>query len=279
MFPRIPFGDTYIATYNLALLGGILCGWIAYVLEDKRLWKASTPGNKIKVFFVSTLGFFVVVLFCIQGAAYFHFIFDNIPKRTWNRLSLTDIVFCNPLTTIKVLYGVIFFFPPGMFLASLLDRSAGFYDLLNRKAFIVFMVVGFARVGCFLNGCCYGICSETFGVRFPMNSVAAWEHLRRGLTKGFVAPPSLPVIPTQAISAVFLFGLSFFALRASIKNKPHVFAHYVFYYAVFRFLIEFLRADIDRAYYGPFSASQWISLFIFLVYGLWRRLSKPISTS
>ncbi|WP_028315977.1 prolipoprotein diacylglyceryl transferase family protein [Desulfatibacillum aliphaticivorans] len=279
MYPQIHIGTGYISSYNVALLTAVLCGWAAYVLGDARLWEASTPLARVKKLLGLSLAFWLLGVLCLQATVYFHFIFDNISDKVWDKLSMMDIVFAHPLKTIKVLYGLIFAFPLGIFLISLVDRSERFYDLLNKKTFIIFLVLGFARVGCFLNGCCYGICSDTFGVRFPMNSVAAWEHLRRGLTRGFVAPPSLPVIPTQAISAVFLFALAFFALRASLKNKSHVFFHYVFYYAIFRFFIEFLRADIDRAYYGPLSASQWISLFIFLLYGLWRRFGRKTSST
>ncbi|MBI9075426.1 MAG: prolipoprotein diacylglyceryl transferase [Desulfatibacillum sp.] len=277
MYPQIPIGNGFVQSYNVALMVAALCGWIAYVMGDDRLWSANTPPARLKTFFTLSCAYFFLALLCIQGTVWFHFIFDNISVATWKRLTVWDILFANPLSTIKVLYGVIFLFPLGVFLISLVDRSLRFYDLLNRKTFIIFLVLGFARIGCFLNGCCYGICSKTFGVRFPMDSVAAWEHLKRGLTNGFIAPPSLPVIPTQAISAVFLFGLAFFALRAPSKGQKHVFAHYVFYYAIFRFLIEFLRADIDRAYYGPLSASQWISLFIFLAYGAWRVIQKRSS--
>ena len=279
MFPKLPVGTGYISSYNLMLLSGIFFGWLAYAAEENRLWSASNPGERLRVFATSTIAYLIVVAFCIHGAMYFHFVFDNIPQSRWDKITFWRIVFPDPLHSTKVLYGVFFFFPMGIALVSLASRKVRFYDLLNRKAFIVFLVVGFARVGCFLNGCCYGIRSETFGVRFPMGSAVSWEHYRRGFTKGFLVPPSLPVIPTQAISAVFLFGLFAFALRATVKKKPGIFMHYVFYYAIFRFLIEFLRDDLDRAYYGPLSASQWISLFVFVTYGLWRRFFPKSSSS
>jgi hypothetical protein len=31
-----------------------------------------------------------------------------------------------------------------------------------------------------------------------------------------------------------------------------------------RFLLEFLRGDIDRGFWGPFSTSQWLSLLVLL---------------
>ncbi len=279
MFPRIPIGNGFIMAYNVALLGGIVLGWIAYLLEEDQLWKEQDVGTRFFRFATTSLAYLVIVICCIQGATYFHFLFDNIPQAVQNKLTLRDMLFANPLKTTKVLYGVIFFFPVGVFLVTIIDLKGKFWDLLNRKAFIVLLVVGCARVGCFLNGCCYGICSDTFGVSFPMNSAAAWEHLQRGLTTGFIAPPSLPVIPTQAISAVVLFTLTILAFRAGRKGKEHIFVNYVFYYAVFRFLIEFVRADVDRAYYGPLSSSQWISLFVFAAYGAWKVYQRRVGNS
>jgi len=217
----------------------------------------------------ASLAYFIIVFCCTQGAVYFHFIFDNIPESARCRLTFWDMVFAHPLKTTKVLYGAVFFYAVAIFLISFWNPKRNFNEMLDRKGFIVFLVLGFTRVGCFFNGCCYGIRSNLLGMSFPSNSAAAWEHLQRGYTRGFAPPPSLPVIPTQAISAIFLFGLMFFFLRASNRGIKHIYIRYVLYYAVFRFLMEFLRDDLDRAYGWIFSASQWISLFIFAIFFLW----------
>ena len=33
-------------------------------------------------------------------------------------------------------------------------------------------------------------------------------------------------------------------------------------YSVFRFVIEFVRADVERGFYGPLATSQWIALVV-----------------
>ena len=45
-------------------------------------------------------------------------------------------------------------------------------------------------------------------------------------------------------------------------------AWYLILYSLGRFLIEFLRGDVIRGSVGPFSTSQFISIFIFLI-GAW----------
>ena len=45
---------------------------------------------------------------------------------------------------------------------------------------------------------------------------------------------------------------------------PHLLEVYLASYAVFRFVLEFWRADDIRGIFGPFSTSQWISLAILL---------------
>ena len=45
-------------------------------------------------------------------------------------------------------------------------------------------------------------------------------------------------------------------------------AWYLILYSLGRFMIEFLRGDMIRGEVGPFSTSQFISIFIFLI-GAW----------
>jgi phosphatidylglycerol:prolipoprotein diacylglycerol transferase len=53
------------------------------------------------------------------------------------------------------------------------------------------------RIGCFLEGCCFGVPTTAFvGMRFPAGSLAWDEHVGRGLIDAH-APSSLPVHPLQ----------------------------------------------------------------------------------
>ncbi|MFP4472362.1 MAG: prolipoprotein diacylglyceryl transferase [Candidatus Omnitrophota bacterium] len=101
------------------------------------------------------------------------------------------------------------------------------------------------RIGCFLNGCCYGR-QVGWGVYFPVHDA----HLH----------------PTQLYASAALLVI-FFVLRFSRRSalRPgSVFALYMILYAVQRFFIEFFRADHDQWTAG-LSVFQWISLVIFIV--------------
>ncbi len=113
------------------------------------------------------------------------------------------------------------------------------------------------RVGCYLNGCCYGsFCKLPWAVTYTSP-----------LT---VAERNVPLHPVQLYEATFLFllgsGLLFwnFAKFSSPPNRflPRSTSLYFVLYGLFRFFIEFLRADPERGFWGPFSTSQWISIFV-----------------
>ena len=270
MFRVIYIAGSPYQTYYLALLTGIGVGWFAFVLSEDLLWKQPGAINRLRTFTLSSFYYIIIMACCIQGASYFHFPFDIIPEHIRSNLTLKAMLLTNPIGSTKVLYGAIFFYPLGVFLMSLNNLREKFIPYLDGKTFVLFLVVGFNRVGCFLNGCCYGVQSDLLGFRFPPNSAAAYEHWKRGLTPGSFPAPSLPVIPTQFIEAVFLFALSYFSWRAAKRGGKDIFVRFVLSYAVFRFFIEFIRDDMDRAYWWIFSASQWISLMIFIAYAAYR---------
>ena len=277
MFRVIYIAGSSYPTYYLALLTGIVVGWFAFVLSENLLWKQACAINRLRTFTLSSFYYIIIMAFCIQGASYFHFLFDIIPEHIRSNLTLKAMLLTNPIGSTKVLYGAIFFYPLGVFLMSLNNLREKFIPYLDGKAFVLFLVVGFNRLGCTLNGCCYGIQSDMLGIIFPRNSAAAYEHWIRRLTPvSFMPPPSLPVIPTQLIEMVFLFILSFFSWRAAKRGGKEIFVRFVLYYAVFRFLIEFIRDDLDRAYWWIFSASQWLSILIFIAYVAYRLYGRKV---
>lgn len=116
-----------------------------------------------------------------------------------------------------------------------------FLDLL---APFVALAQAVGRIGCFLNGCCYGKPSP-FGIYFPTHDKV--------------------LIPTQLYSA-FALVLIFFALRF-IQLRPHVkgqvFLSYLALYSTKRFLIEFLRDDTPPLFAG-LTLFQFLSIAVFI---------------
>ena len=122
---------------------------------------------------------------------------------------------------------------------------------------------GIGRIGCFLNGCCYGKVTELpWGREFPLSSPAGYQY------------GSVPLHPTQLYSSLFLFILFLIlrGLRARIKFKGEIFLLYFFLYPAFRLFIDFLRGDALRPIFYSFNPFQimygsifTISLVVFLL--------------
>lgn len=88
------------------------------------------------------------------------------------------------------------------------------------------------RIGCFLNGCCFGHSAH----------------------------------PTQLYSAAGLF-IIFLILKRMYRKKHfdgQIFFSYLIIYPAFRFFIDFLRADLEPVWIG-LTISQFLSLSIFAI--------------
>lgn len=129
----------------------------------------------------------------------------------------------------------------------------------------VSLAQGFGRIGCFFAGCCGGAVTDAwYGIQFPATSLA-WNTTQK-------------IIPTQLLSSAGDF-LIFAFLMYNLKKGKHpedTGAWYLILYSVGRFLIEFLRGDLIRGGIGPFSTSQFISLFVVVLgaYMIWNRQRK-----
>ena len=110
----------------------------------------------------------------------------------------------------------------------------------------------FGRLGCFLNGCCYGVPTASFaGVHFP-------GHLG-------------PVHPTQlyeAAGALLLAVALYVALRrrdaAGSAGRGELFGWMLVGYGILRTVLEIYRAD-PRGGLGPLSTSQIISIPLIVI--------------
>jgi len=112
------------------------------------------------------------------------------------------------------------------------------------------------RVGCFMNGCCYGSCTTLpWGVHLQ----GAFRH------------------PTQLYEAFFNLVVYVFLLNVYLRRKNNgiVLAAYLLTYPVGRFLLEFIRGDSRLQWLGM-NVAQEISLAMFaagIILWLWLRKS------
>lgn len=184
-------------------------------------------------------------------------------------------------------------FQGGLFLA----LAAGFAYLRYRKISFARIAdvfapglafgVGLGRVGCFLNGCCWGKPSPSgfpFGMTFPEEAEAVqlqldlafvwperWAELLARLGHPAGMEPPLPLYPTQIASALGLFAIGAGLILAERKwprlSDGQTMIWFMFAYAVGRFCVEFWRDDTPLRYgFGAFPGlrlGQWLSLAMF----------------
>lgn len=152
----------------------------------------------------------------------------------------------------------------------------------------VFVGVGFGRIGCLLNGCCYGEpCSLPWAITFPAGSLPFNAFVELGMLDP-TAPRTMPIHPTQIYSSLDGF------LEAAIlawfywhkRRDGEVFAFACLMYSTSRFLMEFLRGDSPGVFSTPLTISQVYSIGMFAAgLALWVWLSvrpksaAPASTS
>ena len=128
------------------------------------------------------------------------------------------------------------------------EMNAGLCDALPFIPISITIAHAFGRFGCFWAGCCYGKPTD------------AWYGLP---CAGF---HSGNYIPTQLFEMLFLIALGGVMALLYFKFKfNYNFALYAIAYGIWRFLIEFVRADDRGEFIGAISPSQFWSIFMVLI--------------
>jgi len=139
----------------------------------------------------------------------------------------------------------------------------------------------FGRVGCFLNGCCYGKVTEApIGVEYPINSSPWIEQVNNKLIHSS-SQCTLSMHPVQLYDAFFsivIFLSLVFVLRKQ-KFAGITASCYLLFYGLLRFVMEFFRGD-ERQKISNITTAQGISLLIMaggvvlFCYSLWYSKKK-----
>ncbi|MBE6377745.1 MAG: prolipoprotein diacylglyceryl transferase [Lentisphaerae bacterium] len=108
----------------------------------------------------------------------------------------------------------------------------------------------FGRIGCFLNGCCFGRATDAFwGVTAPAGSIL------------YTQTGGLPVHPVQLLEAGENLLLCFFYCWLLKKGKRGtVVASYLLIYGILRCINETLRGD--NVLYWHLTPAQWIGALL-----------------
>jgi phosphatidylglycerol---prolipoprotein diacylglyceryl transferase len=124
------------------------------------------------------------------------------------------------------------------------------------------------RIGCFMNGCCFGgACSLPWGVVFSRASQAGAQF------------PGIPIHPTQlylSLSSLAVFG-ALLSLEGRRRGHGYLFGWFLILSSTARFLVDFIRSYESSSVVftvGPLAINHYqvisAALFVVGLYFLWR---------
>jgi phosphatidylglycerol:prolipoprotein diacylglycerol transferase len=253
MFPSFALFGKNIPSYAVLVLCGIFAAGITACRKAKKAGYDDTN---------------IIVMLLIAGAGAFlgsHLLYGLIQFRLFPALVFTTENTSLFLRRLGIIFGGSVFY--GGLLGGIAAGAAygkkQFREKLPGVCDMVSPVIPlfhfFGRIGCFSAGCCFGV-ENRRGFTFTRAIIPEANHVSR--------------LPVQLIEAGFnigLFLLLFFLEKKVTEEKPRGISAglrgkllflYLLIYSGFRFILEFFRGDGYRGFWGPFSSSQWISLFL-----------------
>jgi phosphatidylglycerol:prolipoprotein diacylglycerol transferase len=255
----MPFGlkPLEIAAYGtMVALGALLGIYIASVRARR---------NGVKPDLILDLAL-VVIISGLLGARFFFFLFDDWGAFTSGGVGNALKEFINFPSGGLSFYGALAFgIPAGIVFLSIRLRKlpdVRLWQVADISMPSIALGIAFARIGCYLNGCCFGKACPAwfpFGQAFPDGSIPA-DHYAKHFT------PEWPVLvyPTQLISSLNALVL-FIVLSLLFKRRRfdgQLFCLFGIWYGLSRAAIEFLRADNALTVFGIMTTWQLAGLVL-----------------
>jgi phosphatidylglycerol:prolipoprotein diacylglycerol transferase len=139
-------------------------------------------------------------------------------------------------------------------------RKLSYWHFADMFAPALALGMAIGRIGCFLNGCCYGVLCKNpdawYAVSFP-------ENAHTGVTPEPRHPAQLYMMALNLII--------FFILRSTYKNRKfdgHVFLMWICLYSAARFIQEFYRFEVSSdVIFGFITIAQLASVILFFIAG------------
>lgn len=247
---NIPVVHFPIHSYGFMLALSFLLGiWIASV-------RAKRAGLNPVV--IADVGFWVILSAIVGSRAYYVVLhFEEFSGDLW--------AIINPFHHGAVGIGGLVMYGGfiGAILASILyfkKKKVPFLPYADVSAPSVALGVALTRIGCLLNGCCYGSAAAHGGVNFPLSSAA-------GMYQHEIHAAGL--YPAQLYESAG--GLLIFLLLLLVERKKPA-SGFLFFslgllYSVLRFIVDFSR------FYGPgerlagLSHNQIVCIVLFVIFG------------
>ena len=193
----------------------------------------------------------------------------TIPIEEWLNVIVSgeNINFTNRSAIGGLLFGLV-----GLLIS---QRLFGFNKaILVCYAWAVPVGLGIQKIGCFINGCCFGKPSELlWAVQYPNGSHAHYSQWSENIISSDAAY-SLSVHPVQLYEMIGLFSIGYlvWSMRNYWKKNLSALMFSFFMFLIFRFLMEFIRdpasSQFDLNYVFNISIMQWILLSLGLTLGI-----------
>jgi phosphatidylglycerol:prolipoprotein diacylglycerol transferase len=230
----------------LSFLVGILYGG----------WRAKRRGLNPEV--ITDVGFWVVLSAIVGSRLYYVLLHPEDFKG-----NLLDII--NPIQEGQLGIGGLVMF--GGYIGALIAgvvffkaKKLPFLPYADAAAPSLGIGIFFTRIGCFLNGCCYGAATHSaIGVSFPITSPAgAYQHEIHAAA----------LYPSQLFLSA---GGLLIALIIITAERKKMFTGFSFFlagllYSVLRFAVDFTRFYYPGEKIGPLSHNQIVCIVFFVVF-------------
>jgi phosphatidylglycerol---prolipoprotein diacylglyceryl transferase len=231
MHPEIiNIGRLAIRAYGLMLFLSFILG-LLYV-RSKAKSKGINPDFTVNLAFI-------VIISAVLGSRLFYVFYH------WSEFSSDLLSIINPfggggtigIAGLNLYGGFICAVLAGVFYIR--KKKEPFWETMDLFSPAIALGIFFTRIGCFLNGCCFGNqCDLPWGVHFPHDSIP------------YSVFGDIAIHPTQLYSS--LYGLLLFGLLYFLDRKPHfkgmLFSIFLIVEAFFRFVIEFVRYYEDAMF-------------------------------
>lgn len=253
------YPQAVLTLYDIFILIGVVA---AFLLADRMTQKRGFSVELQRIVIICSLS---AVVIGYGSAVLFQAFYNFMETGKFEIANDTGATFYGGLIG-GVLAFLLIYFVMGKYRCKEKEAVKRFPDMLDIGACCVPLAHAFGRIGCFTAGCCHG--KETtawYGVKM-------WVEVANGKFDWRT------VVPIQLFESIFLFILAAALIVLFYKNNgKHKFPLMPVYcvgYGIWRFLIEFARADDRGATVVSFlSPSQLIALLLIVVgvvyFALW----------
>ena len=247
MYPNELFSifGIVVDLYSICFLVGIIACFVFTYFAMKKCGYSPTAIDTVLI-----IGIFSVLI-GILSAALFQAFYNLIAGRGFNFEGMTFIggLIGGVIFFISVYFLYVYLINPKLKEKSFFksNMNKGVWYLLRIAPISITIAHGFGRLGCLFAGCCHGHATdEWYGI---------WNEIMH--TKA---------VPIQLFEAIFLFVLSAVMIVLLFKFKfKYNMSLYLVSYGIWRFVIEYFRADYRGNFIPGLSPSQFWSIIMVLL--------------